>query len=210
MEVTLLRSTGKGMARLLLIRHGQSAWNAEGRWQGWADPPLSAEGEVQALAAAERLRDEGLTAVVSSDLQRARHTAELIAGRLDLPLLDPVPDLRERHIGDWSGLTTVEIEQGWPGWLALWRAGELERPPNGESRQELTARVIGALERLAEDDGCILVVTHGGVIHLVQDHLGVGGNRVGNLCGRWVEAGFLPGEAVLVPEQEAQSSGIAL
>ncbi|HEX2038269.1 MAG TPA: histidine phosphatase family protein [Acidimicrobiales bacterium] len=198
------------MARLLLIRHGQSAWNAEGRWQGWADPPLSDIGAAQALAAAERLRGEGLSAVASSDLQRARHTAEIIADCLDLPLLEPLPDLRERDIGDWSGLTTVEIEQGWPGWLALWRAGDLERPPNGEAHEELAARVVGALERLAEEDGCILVVTHGGVIHLVQDRLGVGGNRVGNLCGRWIEAGFVPGEAVLVPEEEARTTGIAL
>ena len=198
------------MARLLLIRHGQSAWNAEGRWQGWADPPLSDIGEAQAQAAAERLREASLTAVVSSDLQRARRTAELIAERLDLPLLDPVPELRERDIGDWSGLTTVEIEQGWPGWLALWRAGELERPPEGEAHDELAARVIGALERLAQQDGCILVVTHGGVIHLVQDRLGVGGHRVGNLCGRWIESGFVPGDAVLVPEEEARATGIAL
>jgi broad specificity phosphatase PhoE len=198
------------MARLLLIRHGQSAWNAEGRWQGWADPPLSRVGEAQALAAAERLRDEGLTAVVSSDLRRARHTAEIMARRLDLPLGEAVPDLRERHIGDWSGLTTVEIEQGWPGWLTAWRAGELERPPAGESRDELTARVTGALERLAAMDGCPLVVTHGGVIHLVQDRLGVGGTRVGNLGGRWIEAGFVAGEPVLVPDEEATATGIAL
>lgn len=198
------------MARLLLIRHGQSAWNAEGRWQGWADTPLSPVGEAQALAAAERLRGEGLTAVVSSDLHRARRTAELLAGRLDLPLLDPVSDLRERDIGDWSGLTTVEIEQGWPGWLTAWRAGELDRPPAGESREELTARVVGALERLAAGDGCLLVVTHGGVIHLVQDRLGVGGTRVDNLCGRWIEAGFVAGEPVLVPAEEATSTGIAL
>lgn len=198
------------MARLLLIRHGQSAWNAEGRWQGWADPPLSRVGEAQVLAAAERLRDEGLTAVVSSDLQRARRTAELIARHLDLPMLDPVPELRERDIGDWSGLTTVEIEQGWPGWLTAWRAGELERPPNGEAHQELAGRVLDALRRLADRDGCILVVTHGGVIHLVQDHLDVGGVRVGNLCGRWIEAGFVAGDAVLVPDEDARATGIAL
>lgn len=198
------------MARLLLIRHGQSAWNAEGRWQGWADPPLSRVGEAQALTAAARLQDEGLTAVVSSDLRRARRTAELIAGHLDLPVLDSVADLRERDIGDWSGLTTVEIEQGWPGWLAAWRAGELERPPNGESRDELADRVLDAVGRLADLEGCLLVVTHGGVIHLVQDRLGVDGPRMGNLCGRWIEAGFVAGDAVVVPYEEARATGIAL
>lgn len=199
------------MSRLLLLRHGQSTWNAEGRWQGWADPPLSAMGEAQARAAAERLARLGLTTVVSSDLQRARRTAELIAERLGLDVLAPEPDLRERNIGDWSGLTTVEIEQGWPGWLAAWRAGELERPPNGEARQEIADRVLAVLERLDADapDGVVLVVTHGGVIHLVQDHLGCDTVRMGNLCGRWLEAGLLPGEAVLAPGEDAPA-GIAL
>lgn len=198
------------MARLLLLRHGQSTWNAEGRWQGWADPPLSPLGEAQARAAAARLRDEALSGVVSSDLERARRTAELVAEALRLPVLGVDADLRERDIGDWSGLTTPEIEQRWPGWLEAWRAGELERPPGGEAHDELATRVLGALRRWAEAEGCLLVVTHGGVIHLVQDHLGVGGVRMGNLCGRWIEGGFTAGEAVLVPEDEASAAGIAL
>lgn len=195
------------MSRLLLLRHGQSTWNAEGRWQGWADPPLSPLGEAQARAAADRLAEAGLASVVSSDLQRARCTAELIAERLGLEVLPVEPDLRERNIGDWSGLTTTEIEQGWPGWLAAWRAGELERPPNGESRDDIAARVLAVLERLADrEGGGVLVVTHGGVIHLVQDHLGCDSVRMGNLCGRWLEVGMLPGEAVLVPDEEAPAT----
>lgn len=198
------------MARLLLIRHGQSTWNAEGRWQGWADPPLSALGGTQARRAANRLAEAGLTAVVSSDLARARQTAEAMAEHLGLSMPATEAGLRERDIGDWSGLTTEEIEQGWPGWPALWRAGELERPPGGEAHDEVARRVLAVLERLAEPEGCLLVVTHGGVIHLVQDRLGVGGTRVGNLGGRWIEAGFVPGEAVLVPEDEAQAASVAL
>jgi len=195
------------MARLLLFRHGQSTWNAEGRWQGWADPPLSPVGEAQALVAADRLAGFGLTAVVSSDLLRARQTAGIIADRLGLDALDVEPDLRERNIGDWSGLTTTEIEQGWPGWLTAWRAGELERPPNGEARAEIAERVMAVLERLAGLDGALLVVTHGGVIHLVQDHLGCDTVRMGNLCGRWLETGMAPGELVLIDDAPA---GIAL
>jgi probable phosphoglycerate mutase len=195
------------MARLLLFRHGQSTWNAEGRWQGWADPPLSDVGEAQAVLAADRLAGFGLTAVVSSDLQRARRTAAIIAERLGLEVLDVEPDLRERNIGDWSGLTTTEIEQGWPGWLTAWRAGELERPPNGEARADIAARVMAVLERLAGLDGALLVVTHGGVIHLVQDHLGCDTVRMGNLCGRWLETGMAPGELVLIDDAPA---GIAL
>ena len=195
------------MARLLLLRHGQSTWNAEGRWQGWADPPLSADGEAQAALTAERLAGFGLTAVVSSDLLRARRTAAIIAERLGVDVLDVEPDLRERNIGDWSGLTTTEIEQGWPGALASWRAGALERPPNGETHEEIVARVMAVLERLAEQDGAVLVVTHGGVIHLVQDRLGCHTHRMGNLCGRWVEPGMAPGDLVLVDDAPA---GIAL
>lgn len=190
------------MARLLLLRHGQSSWNAEGRWQGWADPPLSPFGEAQARAAAGRLADAGLTAVVSSDLERALRTAAVVAEHLDLPMLPPEPDLRERDIGDWSGLTTTEIEQGWPGWLTAWRAGELERPPSGESRAQIAARVMAVLQRLSQGDGSVLVVTHGGVIHLVQEHLGCDFVRMGNLCGRWLEPGLVAGDAVIVPDDE--------
>ncbi|HVF75817.1 MAG TPA: histidine phosphatase family protein [Acidimicrobiales bacterium] len=195
------------MARLLLFRHGQSTWNAEGRWQGWADPPLSSLGEEQARAAADRLAGSGLTAVVSSDLLRARQTAAIIAERLGLDVLDVEPDLRERNIGDWSGLTTAEIEQGWPGALAAWRAGAFESPPNGEAHSDILARVMAVLERLSVLDGTLLVVTHGGVIHLVQGHLGCTTPRMGNLCGRWLETGLAPGELVLVDDAPA---GIAL
>lgn len=190
------------MARLLLLRHGQSSWNAEGRWQGWADPPLSPLGEAQARAAAGRLADAGLTGVVSSDLERARRTAAVVAEQLDLPMLPAERDLRERDIGDWSGLTTTEIEQGWPGWLTAWRAGELERPPNGESRAQIAARVMAVLQRLSQGAGTVLVVTHGGVIHLVQEHLGCDFVRMGNLCGRWLEPDLVAGDAVLVPDDE--------
>lgn len=195
------------MARLLLLRHGQSTWNAEGRWQGWADPPLSPTGEAQAVAAADRLAGLGLTGVVSSDLLRARQTAAIVAERLDIEVLAVEPGLRERDIGDWSGLTTTEIEQGWPGALGAWRAGALERPPNGEAFEEIAARVMGVLERLADGDGSLLVVTHGGVIHLVQRHLGCETVRMGNVCGRWLEPGMAPGELVLVDDAPA---GIAL
>src|SRR5687767_12818211 len=100
------------MTRVLLVRHGQSTWNAEGRWQGWADPPLSELGATQALTAANHV--EHVDAVVSSDLVRARETAEIIAKALGIAEVEAFRGLRERGAGDWTGLTRPEIEERWP------------------------------------------------------------------------------------------------
>ncbi len=103
------------MTRLLLIRHGQSEWNADGRWQGQADPPLTDLGRHQARHAARNLG--GGEAIVASDLQRASATALIISAELGVGPVVLEPDLRERDAGEWSGLTRVEIERDWPGYL---------------------------------------------------------------------------------------------
>ena len=194
------------MARVLLLRHGQSTWNAEARWQGQADPPLSAEGERQAEAAAALLEGFGIEAVVSSSQLRARRTAEILAGALGLGPVDVDADLRERHVGDWSGLTRAEIEQRWPGALDDWRQGHLDRPPGGESNDEMAARVLAALERLtSRPEAVVLAVTHGGVIHLVERRLSGQGGGTGNLCGRWLDGPEALGEAFVV-EHEAPTT----
>lgn len=194
-------------ARLLLLRHGQSEWNAQRRWQGWADPPLSQLGEAQALAAAHHLTGMGLTGVATSDLQRARRTGELIADVLGLSPVTIDPGLRERNVGDWSGLTTEEIEQRWPGQLEAWRQGRLPSPPNGEA--DMVPRVLEVLERLAATGKDWLVVTHGGVIHAVDRRLGADPTPIYNVCGRWLEAAgdtFRPGEVVLLPEVDGPTT----
>src|SRR5215212_2370289 len=104
------------MARLLLVRHGESTWNARGRWQGWADPPLSDLGRAQAEAAGPAAAP--VDAVVSSDLQRARVSAELMAAVLEIDEVHIERDLRERDVGDFTGLTRAEIEERWPGSLS--------------------------------------------------------------------------------------------
>jgi probable phosphoglycerate mutase len=183
------------MARLLLLRHGQSTWNAEGRWQGWADPPLTEVGEAQAEVAAAALAGVGLTAVVASDLERARRTAEIIGERLGLGPVTVDARLRERDVGDWSGLRRDEITQRFPGQLEAWQAGELASLPNGELEADMVARIDAALAELAAGDGAVLVVTHGGVIHrVVRDR---GGHRAGagNLAGWWLEEGLVLGDA---------------
>jgi broad specificity phosphatase PhoE len=173
---------------MLVVRHGQSEWNAVGRWQGQEDPPLSDLGRQQAQVAAGRIGSVDL--VVASDLQRAVETAAILAGALGVGPVLIEPDLRERHAGEWQGLTKTDIERDWPGWLA-----EQRRPPGFEDGGTFLARVHGALERLAtEHAGAeILVVSHGGVIYILEEHHGAPFERVPNLGGRQVRHLGTPG-----------------
>jgi broad specificity phosphatase PhoE len=169
------------MTTMLLVRHGQSEWNATGRWQGQADPSLSDLGRRQAHVAASRLG--AVDVIVSSPLVRAAHTAEIISSALGVGPVVLDAGLMERDSGPWSGLTRDEIEQGWPGWLA---SGE--RPPGFELDVSLVARVRDALDRVERDyrGADVLVVAHGGVIRSVERHHGVDGSPVPNLAGRWL------------------------
>ena len=169
------------MARLLLIRHGQSEWNALRRWQGQADPPLSELGRQQAAAAAARL--EPVDVVASSTLQRSRVSAEIIAEVMGCDPPIPAPELIERDVREFSGLTRVQIEERFPGFLEDGR-----RPPGWEQDDALLARILAGLNRLADlvGDRTAVVVTHGGVIYSLEDHLGCPPSRVTNMSGRWV------------------------
>ena len=204
------------MARMLLLRHGQSTWNAEGRWQGWADAPLSPAGRDQARAMAAMLApgSERFAGVVSSDLARSIETATIVASALDLGEVTVEADLRERDVGDWSGRTTDEIELLWPGAIDAWRAGRLDRPPGGEHEPTFRGRVVGAVERLAAGArDPLLVVTHGGVIRAVARHLGGDPRSTANLSGRWVEGdeGVLrAGAVVALPVDEEETITTAL
>lgn len=190
--------------RLLLVRHGQSIWNAERRWQGSADPPLSADGRAQALALADALRDENVDSVVSSDLIRARETAEIVMAELGLTDLLIEPRFRERDVGEVSGLTVEEIDERWPGLLDQWRAGTLLQMPGGEA--DITPRVTSALAELAArpPGRVVLVVTHGGVIGAIDRHYGIAYERIGNVTGRWYDADdagtLTPRERLVVDE----------
>jgi probable phosphoglycerate mutase len=172
---------------LLLVRHGESEWNAVGRWQGWADPPLTPAGVEQARAAAGELRGLDLEAAVSSDLQRARRTAEIVAGALGLLPVHVEPGLRERNVGDFTGLTREQIEERWPGILAEWRAGRVQQAPNGEG-PEFLERVLAALDRVsaAFEGRRVLVVAHGGVIRTLHRHLGGQPGPPLHLGGLWL------------------------
>ncbi|WP_420620836.1 histidine phosphatase family protein [Candidatus Poriferisocius sp.] len=191
------------MARLLLIRHGQSEWNAARRWQGQADPPLSELGRRQAAEAAARL--EPVDVVATSTLQRSRVSAEIIAEALGCDPPIPVPELIERDVREFSGLTRAQIEERYPGFLEDGR-----RPPGWEQDDALLARVLAGLHRLASLVGhqSALVVTHGGVIHTLEHHLGCPPDRVANMSGRWVtitDGRMVPGERVHPLEGACQS-----
>jgi broad specificity phosphatase PhoE len=173
--------------RILLVRHGESVWNAEGRWQGAANPPLSDAGREQARALAEAVRDAGIDSIVASDLDRAHETAQIVAGVLGLPEPSIDSGWRERDVGEISGHTRAEIETKWPGLLERWRRGELASMPGGEG--DITPRVVAALRRVAHEHpgACTLVATHGGVIGALDNWLGNAYLRVGNVQGRWLD-----------------------
>jgi broad specificity phosphatase PhoE len=179
------------VTRVLLVRHGQSEWNAQGRWQGQADPHLSDHGREEARLAASAL--EGFDGIVfSSPLLRARETAEIISSKISDGSVFVEPDLREIDVGEFSGLTNDEIEERLPdAWRTL-REGKLEAFPGGEARAHFLQRVLGSLERIAgrHADANVLAVAHGGAIAAVERHLGVHpGHGVGNLVGRWFVLG---------------------
>ncbi|MCM2337753.1 MAG: histidine phosphatase family protein [Lysobacter sp.] len=152
--------------RILLARHGETPWNAEGRYQGQEDIPLSPVGEGQARALGERLREVTITRAVASPLRRARHTAELALGQRDLPLtLDP--GLMEIAHGTWEGLLASEIREADPERLRQWREAPHEvLMPEGESLQHVLDRAWPAFARATEglgDDDTLLVVAHDAV-----------------------------------------------
>lgn len=151
-------------ADLLIWRHGRTEWNDTGRFQGHIDVSMDAVGHAQAATAAEALAVLEPTAIVSSDLARARDTAAYLGTLTGLPV-DVDERLREIDVGEWGGLTRPEIEARFPETNAAWLRGEDVRREGGETLAEVTARATAALsDALATSgDGPLVVVTHGGV-----------------------------------------------
>jgi probable phosphoglycerate mutase len=161
-----VRTSDVPPVRLLLIRHGETAWNAEGRIQGQLDTPLSSKGIWQAARLADRLDGERADTLLCSDLARARLTAEPLASALKLrPQVDP--RLRERHFGCFQGFTMQEVMSRWPQEFMLWRSRDPAwRMDGGESGHQLIERVTDVLREIA--DGAfgrsVVAVAHGGVL----------------------------------------------
>ncbi len=188
------------MTRVLIVRHGQSEWNAVGRWQGQADPPLTELGRSQARAAVDGMR--GFDRIASSDLRRSLDTAEIIRAGIGLSSVHVETDLRERRAGQWTGLTRPEIEEGWPGFL-----DRRQRPPGYEADAPMRRRVLVAISRVVAglDGGQIAVIAHAGVIYTLEAYAGLEHERVPNLGGRWFElddTAITAGERVMLIDPE--------
>lgn len=178
---------------ILVLRHGQSEWNAVRRWQGTADSPLTPLGRGQAASTARLLTlGRPFSGIWTSDLKRAFETASIIAEALAIgsPIVDE--RLREAHAGEWEGLTPDEIESRWPGWLDAHR-----RPDSFESYAEVVERARAALHDVAVQAAsrapqAALVVAHSGIVRsLIRDLGGDDRRRLPNLGGVWLTASVI-------------------
>lgn len=157
---------------LILIRHGETDWNNELRFQGQADTELTETGRQHGRAAAEALRGEEIAAIYASDLKRARECAEMVAEVAQVAVKSS-PALREARFGDWEGLSLSEVEARYPELLQAWFEDSLShRPPHGETLQKLYARVRKFLGRIAKRHRgqTVVVATHGGPIKAAVCH----------------------------------------
>ncbi len=192
-----------------MLRHGQSTWNAEGRWQGQADPPLTTFGEIQAGDAAASLGAfTSFAAVVASDLERAARTAAIIAAALGHGPVELDERLRERHAGAWQGLTRDDVEAGWPGYLDSHRRPDGFEGSSSAGRRamasliDIAARVVAS----ADTGDAALVISHGGILRAVRHLLGVEDDLgFPNLSGQWFTvdgAEIAPGTLVSLLDTE--------
>jgi len=155
---------------IILIRHGETAWNAERRLQGHLDIPLNTEGERQAKRLAEALAPESIDLVYASDLQRARQTAQAVARLRGMPVhVDH--GLRERCYGGFEGLLYSEIEQRFPAEFAAWQARDVDAvlpdgKNHGETFRQFYTRATDAILAIAaaNPDSTVALVAHGGVL----------------------------------------------
>ena len=170
------------MTTVLLIRHGQTDHNANGRWQGHLDVPLNEVGKAQADALAFRLNDWHVVALYSSDLKRAAMTAVHLAGTWGLtPIYDTA--WRERDVGVFQGLTNEEIQRKYPEAWAKVQNGDMDIP-GGESHESLQSRAYAAYEKALNSypGEMVAVVSHGGTLRTAVSHvLGISKTHYGNL-----------------------------
>ena len=155
--------------RIYLVRHGETAWNATGRFQGHTDVPLSENGKAQAERLALRLNREKITAFYSSDLSRAKETAEILAKEHELPVTY-LPALREINFGEWEGLTMKEISEAYGAITEQWWSNPLSTQiPAGESLRDVATRCLRAIQTIVErhDGETVVVAAHGGVIRVI-------------------------------------------
>ncbi len=160
------------MTTLYFIRHGQTDWNIEGRWQGHADVPMNARGRQQAARIARSLADVGLAAIYSSDLQRAAETAQAISLATHLPVRHD-PRLREINQGEWQGLLASQVQAHYGELLRKRQQDPLTiAPPGGESVLQVRDRLVSAVEDILarHPNERVAVVSHGFALAVLQVH----------------------------------------
>ena len=158
------------MTHLVLIRHGETDWNVEGRYQGQADPPLNAHGVAQSKELAEHLEIYGLDFLYSSPLKRAAQTAQIVSERLRIPLYFD-SRLMEIHQGDWQTRLRAEINELYPELFKRWESEPWEvSPPNGEFLHQVQDRVVAAVEeiKVKYPHNCAGLITHRIPIALIK------------------------------------------
>lgn len=176
--------------QIILLRHGQTDYNATGRMQGHLDSVLSEVGRDQAHAVGEYFREyrPRISRIVSSDLLRAADTARIVAQHLDLDVhLDQ--RLRETNLGSWQGMARTEVDTDYPGQRAVWRHDATWAPPGGESRVDVAQRALPVVTEFMDsadgwDEGALLIVAHSGtIISLTSALLGLGHEQIPLLTG---------------------------
>jgi broad specificity phosphatase PhoE len=183
------------------LRHGETDWNARGLSQGNVDIPLNPTGLAQARSAAQLLRDRGIATIVSSPLSRARVTAEIAAGKLELPVT--IDDgLREVAFGVQEGQPMTE-------WFASWVAGEWT-PDGAETFARLRERAVAAVNRATALEPAVLVVAHGALFRALRSAMGLEPNvRTRNAVPFWCEPGPDDGAWDLRPAVEGMALTMA-
>lgn len=154
--------------RLILLRHGQTHYNASFRMQGQLDTELSELGVRQAHAAGRALAPRRPWTIISSDLQRAHETARALAEEVELEV-QADSRLRETDLGDWQGMTHSEVDEQWPGARGSWRSMPRWSPPGGESRLDVARRTRQVVDELVDtspdwNEHPAVLVAHGGAI----------------------------------------------
>lgn len=163
---------------LILLRHGETTFNHDGRMQGHLDTPLTDTGRAQALSSAKQLEEAGITKIISSDLERAHETAQIIGTHLGLEVIKDAR-LRETHLGIWQGMRHKDIDEQYPGDRALWAYRPDWAPEGGETRFDVIKRTRPLIDELMRDypeweHNSVLLVSHGGTIKaLAMSLLGV-------------------------------------
>ena len=157
------------MTKIILVRHGQTEWNLEMKYQGHSDIALTEQGIYQASLVAERLKSEKVNAVFASDLSRAFQTAEIIGSKFGLSTA-AIPAFRELNFGSWEGLTYRKIGEKWQGESRqIFTAPDEVQVPGGETFRQLKDRAMAALNELVEKykGETIVIVSHGGTIRTI-------------------------------------------